>query len=144
VEQKDMRRSRAAALNMIPTTTGASKLIGKLLPNLDGKVQALAVRVPVPTVSLIDLVFTSKTKLTTVKLHNAFKCAAQGSMKGILDISMDPLVSSDYMKNPHSVIVDGLSTQIYKDSAKILGWYDNEWGYSERLKDFLLYVNRKK
>lgn len=144
VECKDLRRSRAAALNIIPTTTGASKMIGKVLPHLDGKIDAVAIRVPVAIVSLIDLTVITKQKISPAKINNAFTRAAQKSMSGIVDISMEPLVSSDYIGNPYSVVIDGMMTQTKQDMGKIFGWYDNEWGYSERMKDFLLYVARKR
>ncbi len=144
VECKDLRRSRAAALNIIPTTTGASKLIGKVLPHLDGKIQAVAVRVPVAIVSLIDLVFVTKKPITAVKINNVFVRAAENDMRNIVDVSMEPLVSSDYIGNPYSVVIDGLITDANKNMGKVFGWYDNEWGYSERLKDFLVYVSRKR
>ena len=141
---KDLRRARAAALNMIPSSTGANDMVSKVLPHLEGKIQAVSIRVPVAVVSLIDFVFVAKTKLSPVKINNAFSRATQKGMKGIIDLSMQPLVSSDYRGNPHSVVIDGLLTEANKDMAKVFGWYDNEWGYSERLKDFLLYVSRKR
>lgn len=144
VEASDLRRSRAAALNIIPTTTGASKMIGKLLPKLEGKIEAVAIRVPIAAVSLIDLTFVSKKKISPTLINNAFSKAAQKNMKGIVDVSIEPLVSSDYIGNPYSVVIDGLLTDTVKDLGKVFGWYDNEWGYSERLKDFLLYVARRK
>lgn len=133
----DVRRSRAAALNIIPTTTGAMKVLGKVMPELAGKVQGLAIRVPIGKVSLIDLVVHTKKELTVDAIHASIRTASEGSMKGIIDLSMEPLVSSDYSGNNHSVVVDGLLTEASGNMAKILGWYDNEWAYSVRLKDFL-------
>lgn len=140
VSDKDLRRSRAAALNTIPTTTGAAKMLSKVIPELDGKVSAMAIRVPVGKVSLIDLTFEANTDLSIDVLHAAFKNASENSMKGILDLTMEPLVSSDFSCNDHSVIIDGLLTQVNGNMGKVFGWYDNEWGYSMRLKDFLLHV----
>lgn len=144
VESRDLRRARAAAVNVVPSTTGASDMLKKVLPHLEGKVQAVSIRVPVVIVSLIDLVFVAKTKLTPAKINNAFARAAQKGMKGIIDLSMEPLVSSDYIGNPYSAVIDGLMTEANKDMGKVFGWYDNEWAYSERMKDFLIYVSRKR
>jgi glyceraldehyde 3-phosphate dehydrogenase len=141
-QDRDLRRSRAAALNIIPTTTGASKMVSKVIPSLDGKVQAMAMRVPVPKVSIIDLVFTSKNEVSIEAINKAFQEEAQNSMKDILNFTMEPLVSSDFNGDNHSVIIDGLSTSICGQyMGKAFGWYDNEWGYSQRLKDFLLEVS---
>jgi glyceraldehyde-3-phosphate dehydrogenase type I len=140
----DVRRARAAAVNMIPSTTGASDMLKKIFPHLEGKIEAVSIRIPLAAVSLIDFVFVTKTKLSPIKINNAFSRATQKSMKGILDLSMEPLVSSDYIGNPCSVVIDGLMTEANKYMGKVFGWYDNEWGYSERMKDFLLYVSRKK
>lgn len=137
-ETKHIRRSRAAALNIVPSTTGADALIGKLIPSLKGKIEATAIRVPVPVVSLLDLTFVAEKNITKEKINNAFKNASQSSMKNIVDISYEPLVSSDYEGNPHSLIVDAELTDVIGDMGKVFGWYDNEWGYSTRLKDFLL------
>jgi len=140
VERKDLRRARAAALNIIPTTTGATKAIGKVMPELDGKIGGAAVRVPVGKVSLIDLTFVTKRDITIYKINQVFEQAAQKDLKNILDISFVPLVSSDYSANNHSVIIDGLLTDVNGHMGKVFGWYDNEWGYSVRLKDFLVSV----
>lgn len=137
----DPRRSRAAALNIVPTTTGAAKMIGKIMPELDGKITASALRVPVGLVSLIQLVFSAEKKLRQEQINMLFQEAAARHMKGILDISMEPLVSSDYIGNPYSVVIDGLSTQVVDGMATVLGWYDNEWAYSMRMKDFLLSIS---
>lgn len=140
VDRKDPRRSRAAALNIVPTTTGAAKMVGKIMPELEGKIDAFALRVPVGIVSYLHLVFTSKKKLTTTDINNAFTQSATTTMKGIMDISMEPLVSSDYIGSNYSVVIDGLSTRVIGPMAEVSGWYDNEWGYSMRMKDFLLFV----
>lgn len=142
VEDKDLRRSRAAAINIIPTSTGASKMVGKIIPELSGKIEALAMRVPVAKVSIIDLTFTAQKKLDIQAINDAFFKASQDSLKGILNFTLIPLVSSDFSMDPHSVIIDGLLTCVAGSSmGKVLGWYDNEWGYSERLKDFILSVS---
>jgi glyceraldehyde 3-phosphate dehydrogenase len=140
VNDDDPRRSRAAALNIVPTDTGASKLIGKLIPELAGRIGATSVRVPVAKVSLIDLTFTSPKKLSIEAINQAFTAASeQGAMKGILAITHEPLVSSDFSGDNHSVVIDGLMTDVCNDHmGKVFGWYDNEWGYSVRMKDFLL------
>lgn len=143
VEGKDLRRSRAAALNIIPTTTGVSTMLIKIMPEMKGIIEAHALRVPVGKVSIIDFTFITKQSLTIDKIHAAIKKAMQGRMKGIVDVTMEPLVSSDFSGNNFSVIVDGLLTTVQENSGKIFGWYDNEWGYSERLKDFLVYVSQK-
>lgn len=136
----DVRRSRAAALNIIPTSTGAMKVLGKVMPDLEGKVQGFALRVPVGKVSILDLVVHTEKKMTVESIHQAIRAAGRGAMKGIMDLSMEPLVSSDYSGNNYSVIIDGLLTEADGSMAKVIGWYDNEWGYSERLKDFLLEI----
>ncbi len=138
---KDMRRARTAAQNIIPTTTGASKAVGLVIPDLAGKLTGSAIRVPTPDVSLIDLVvrLEKKTNLEEVKSH--FKEAAQGELKDILEYSEEPLVSSDYIGNPHSSIVDAeFITMISDDMVKVLAWYDNEWGYSNRIKDLIIKI----
>jgi glyceraldehyde 3-phosphate dehydrogenase len=140
VEDSDLRRSRAAALNIIPTTTGASKVIGRIIPELDGVISAMAIRVPVAKVSLIDLSFIAEKPISVEAIHAAISQAGQGRMQGTLGMTMEPLVSSDFSGNNHSVVVDGLLTHVDGSMAKVFGWYDNEWGYSVRLKDFLLSV----
>lgn len=137
---KDLRKNRAAACNIIPTSTGATQVVSKILPQLEGKVTGSALRVPVPVVSLVDLCITSKKKMTQQGVAQAFTDAADGYLYGLLEYSEIPLVSSDYARNPHSVIVDGALTQLVGHSVKLFGWYDNEWGYSNRLKDFLLFT----
>lgn len=140
VESEDLRRSRAAALNIIPTTTGVSKLVGTLIPSLAGKIQAVAIRVPVAKVSLIDFSFTAKKPLSVAAIHDACVAVAQTDMAGIVDLTFEPLVSSDFSGSNYSVVVDGQLTAVQGNMGKIFGWYDNEWGYSVRLKDFLLYA----
>jgi glyceraldehyde 3-phosphate dehydrogenase len=137
VEGESLRLSRAAALNMIPSTTGAAKMLGKVLPELGSIIKATSLRVPVGIVSLIDLTVTTKKEISSFTLNKAFEDAADNSLKNILAVSHEPLVSSDYRGNFHSVTIDALSTDVVGNSAKVMGWYDNEWGYSCRLKDFL-------
>jgi glyceraldehyde 3-phosphate dehydrogenase len=141
VEAKDLRFSRAAALNIIPATTGASSMIAKIIPELADKISAIAIRVPVGKVSLIDLVFEAKKDLSVKALHDAFVITSQKSMKNIVSLTMEPLVSSDFSGDPHSVIIDGLLTNTHGSMGQVFGWYDNEWGYSMRMKDFLVYVS---
>jgi len=131
---KDARRSRAAALNLIPTTTGAAKAVGLVLPELNGKLNGFSMRAPVPTGSAVDLVFQTPNPLTPEEINAALKVAAEGPLKGILDYTEDAIVSTDIIGDPHSSIVDGLSTMVIGDGrmAKVISWYDNEWGYSNR------------
>ena len=131
---KDPRRARAAALNLIPTSTGAAKAVGLVLPELNGKLNGFSMRYPAPTGSAVDLVFTTADPLTTEQINAALKAAAEGPMKGILDYTEDAIVSTDIIGDPHSSIVDGLSTMVIGDGrmAKVISWYDNEWGYSNR------------
>lgn len=140
---KDMRRSRAAALNIIPTSTGAMKVLGKIMPELEGKFKGIAMRVPVGKISILDVVIHTQKPISVDAIHEAIQKAAKGSMKGIIDLSMEPLVSSDYSGNNYSVVVDGLLTEAEGSMAKIVGWYDNEWAYSVRLKDFLVKVQSR-
>lgn len=139
-KDNDKRRSRAAALNIIPTDTGAMKVLGKIIPELEGKLKGIAMRVPVGKVSIIDLVIKTQKPMTVDTIHDAIRTAAKGPMQGIIDLSMEPLVSSDYSGNNHSVVVDGLLTEADGSMAKIVGWYDNEWAFSVRMKDFLLRI----
>ncbi|HEX4463125.1 MAG TPA: type I glyceraldehyde-3-phosphate dehydrogenase [Solirubrobacterales bacterium] len=131
---KDPRRSRAAALNLIPTTTGAAKAVGLVLPELNGKLNGFSMRAPVPTGSAVDLVFTTPEPLDKDKINAALKEAADGPLKGILAYTEDPIVSTDIVGDPHSSIVDAQSTMVIGDGrmAKVISWYDNEWGYSNR------------
>lgn len=135
---EDLRRARAAALSMIPTTTGAAKAIGLVLPELKGKLNGFAIRVPTPTVSLVDLTCVVKKATTTEEVNAKLKAAAEGSMKGFLGYSELPLVSMDYKHSPLSSIVDALSTEVIGGNLiKVLAWYDNEWGYSCRVVDLV-------
>jgi glyceraldehyde 3-phosphate dehydrogenase len=134
---KDLRRARAAAINVIPTSTGAAKAIGLVLPQLKGKVDGVAVRVPVPTGSLTDFVVQVGREVTTAEVNAAYQAAAAGPLAGILQYSEDPLVSSDIVGNAHSCIFDGQLTMAHGTSVKVFGWYDNEWGYSCRLVDLV-------
>jgi glyceraldehyde 3-phosphate dehydrogenase len=132
----DLRRARAAALNMIPTTTGAAKAVALVIPQLKGKFDGMAIRVPTPTVSLIDLVVNLERSTTAADVNEALKAAAEGSLRGILGYTEEPLVSTDFKGDPRSGIVDGLSTSLIGERMlKILVWYDNEWGYSVRCAD---------
>jgi glyceraldehyde 3-phosphate dehydrogenase len=133
---KDLRRARAAAMNIVPTTTGAAKAIGLVMPELKGKLHGLSLRVPTSTVSVVDLVVDLKKSASVKDLNHALKQAAEGKLKGILAYCSEPLVSSDFRGNSASSIVDGLSTVVLEDKmAKVLSWYDNEWGYSCRVGD---------
>jgi len=137
----DLRRARAAAVNIIPTTTGAAKAIGLVIPELKGKITGSAIRVPTPNASLVDLVVHLEKSTSFDELNRLFKEAAENELKGILDYSTDPLVSTDIIGNSHSSIVDSeFITIISEDMVKILAWYDNEWGYSCRLKDLILKI----
>jgi glyceraldehyde 3-phosphate dehydrogenase len=141
---KDLRRARAAAENMVPTTTGAAYAIGRVLPELEGKLHGIALRVPVASVSLVDLVVELEKNASADDLNKAFKSAAEGQLKGILEYCQEPLVSSDFKGNPASSIVDALSTIVIGDNiAKVLAWYDNEWGYCSRLADLVKFVAEK-
>ncbi len=134
----DLRRARAAALSMIPTSTGAAKAIGLVLPELKGKLDGMAIRVPTPNVSLVDLVVQVNKPTTIKEVNQVLQTAAENELKGIMDFSMEPLVSIDYRGNPHSSIVDGLSTMVIEENlVKVLAWYDNEWGYSNRVVDLI-------
>jgi glyceraldehyde 3-phosphate dehydrogenase len=133
----DLRRARSAAMSQIPTTTGAAKAIGLVIPELAGKLDGLAVRVPTPTGSLVDLVVTLKTQATKQQINEAMKEAAEGPMKGILEYTEDEIVSVDVIHNPHSSIYDASSTMVLGKTVKILAWYDNEWGYSARVVDLI-------
>jgi len=134
---KDLRRARAAALSQIPTTTGAAKSIGKIIPELKGKLDGVAVRVPTPTGSLVDLVAVLKREVTREEINAAMKAAAEGPMKGILEYTEDPIVSCDVIHNPASSIFDALSTMVNGRMVKVFSWYDNEWGYSCRVVDLI-------
>ncbi len=144
VPHSDKRRARAAALSMIPTTTGAAKATALVIPEVEGKLDGMALRVPTPNVSVVDLVAELETDTTEEAVNEAFRQAASGSLAGILDLCDEPLVSVDFTGNPHSSIVDGLSTKIIDGSlVKVLAWYDNEWGYSQRVVDLALYIGER-
>jgi glyceraldehyde 3-phosphate dehydrogenase len=133
----DLRRARSAAVSQIPTTTGAAKAVGKIIPELKGKLDGMAVRIPTPTGSLVDLVVNLKREVTIAEINAAIKKAAEGPMKGILEYTEDPIVSVDIIHNPHSSIFDAQSTMVIGKTAKVLSWYDNEWGYSNRVVDLI-------
>lgn len=137
---KDLRRARAAALSIIPTTTGAAKAIGRVLPELDGKIDGLAMRVPVPDGSITDITAMLKQEVTKEDINRELKRAADNELNGIMDYTEEPIVSVDIIGNPHSAIIDGLSTNTIGNLAKVLSWYDNEWGYSCRLVDLVKYM----
>ena len=140
---KDLRRARAAALNMIPTTTGAAKAIALVMPQLKGKLDGYAMRVPVPTGSATDLTVELKTAATSAEINAAIKAAADGPLKGILQYTEDPIVSTDIVTDPSSCIFDAGLTYTNGNMAKVVGWYDNEWGYSNRLVDLVGLVGSK-
>jgi len=140
---KDLRRARAAAVSIIPTTTGAAKAVTLVIPELKGKIDGIAVRVPTPDGSLTDFTCVLKKPVTAEEVNNSFKHAAETNMKGIMEYTEEPIVSTDIVGNPHSAIIDGLSTKINGERGnllKILSWYDNEWGYSCRLVDLINYI----
>jgi glyceraldehyde 3-phosphate dehydrogenase len=136
----DLRRARAAALNIVPTSTGAAKAIGLVLPELKGKLDGYALRVPVPTGSATDLTFEAARETTAAEVNAAVKAAAEGPLKGYLKYTEDPIVSSDIVTDPHSCIFDAGLTKVIGNQVKVVGWYDNEWGYSNRLVDLVTYV----
>ena len=138
---KDLRRARSAAVNIIPTTTGAAKAIGVVIPELAGKMDGISIRVPSPNVSLVDLVVQLKKDVSAEDINNAMKAAADGSLNGILAYLDSPLVSTDFSGDAHSSIFDALETMVLEGGfAKVLSWYDNEWGYSNRVKDLIKYI----
>jgi glyceraldehyde 3-phosphate dehydrogenase len=140
---KDLRRARSAAVSQIPTTTGAAKAVGLVLPDLKGKIDGIAIRVPTPNVSIVDLVAVMKKPVTDKDVNAALKAASEGALKGILGYTEEPLVSVDFMSDPHSSIVDGLSTKVLGDNLlKVMSWYDNEWGYSCRLVDLVRLIGK--
>jgi len=141
---KDLRRARACAQSIIPTTTGAAKAIGKVLPQLNGKLHGIALRVPTPNVSLVDLVVDLKKEVTAEEVNDAFVYASKKELQGILDITYEPLVSVDFITDSHSSIVDGLSTMVLEgNKVKVLAWFDNEWGYSCRVVDLAKMVSNQ-
>ncbi|MDP3969832.1 MAG: type I glyceraldehyde-3-phosphate dehydrogenase [Nocardioides sp.] len=139
---KDLRRARAAALNVVPTSTGAAKAIGLVLPELKGKLDGYALRVPVPTGSATDLTFEAARETSVEEVNEIVKTAAEGALQGYLRYSTDPIVSSDIVTDPASCIFDAPLTKVIGNQVKVLGWYDNEWGYSNRLADLVAYVGR--
>lgn len=139
---KDLRRARAAALNIVPTGTGAAKAIGLVLPELQGKLDGYALRVPVPTGSVTDLTATLAKPASIDEINAAFKAAAEGPLKGILKYNVDPIVSSDIVTDPHSSIYDAPLTKVIDNQVKVVSWYDNEWGYSNRLADLIDVVGK--
>jgi glyceraldehyde 3-phosphate dehydrogenase len=144
VFHRDLRRARSAGTNIIPTTTGAAKVVGIVIPELQGKLHGIALRVPIPVVSVVDFVADLKRKASAEEVNNAFRKAADGELKEILEYCDEPLVSSDFKGNPASAIFDALSTMVIDGNLiKVLAWYDNEWGYSCRLADLVAYIIRK-
>ncbi len=140
---KDLRRARAAALNIVPTTTGAARALALVIPELEGKFDGFAMRVPTPTVSVVDFVAVLEKSATTESLHDAYRAAAEGPMKGILGFSEEPLVSVDYKMDPRSSIIDAQFTFVMDgDMAKVIAWYDNEWGYSVRTADLAALIGK--
>jgi glyceraldehyde 3-phosphate dehydrogenase len=137
---KDLRRARAAAQNIIPTTTGAAKATSLVLPELKGKLDGFALRVPVPTGSATDLTFQAGRETTVEEVNAIVKAAAEGALRGYLRYSTDPIVSSDIVTDPASCIFDAPLTKVIGDQVKVIGWYDNEWGYSNRLADLVTHV----
>ncbi len=141
---KDLRRARAAAINLIPTTTGAAKAIGLVMPQLKGKIDGYALRVPTPNVSVVDFVAVTSKPTTEQEVNAALKEAADGPLQGILAYTEDPVVSTDMMKNPNSSIVDAQLTKVMGGNlVKVVAWYDNEWGYSMRIVDLIEFLGKK-
>src|SRR5699024_2581781 len=140
---KDLRRARAAVENIIPTTTGAAKAVALVLPELEGKMNGFSVRVPVPTVSMIDVVFEVEKDTTVEEVNKILKEASENELKGIMGYSEEPLVSSDYVGDSRSSIVDAQSTMVIDNMVKVVAWYDNEWGYAERVVDLTKLVATK-
>jgi len=140
---KDLRRARSAASSIIPTTTGATKSLGDVIPELKGKVEGISIRVPTPNVSLVEFVFSSNNKLTTEKINESFLKASKSELKNVLDVNKKPLVSSDFNHNPHSAIVDLSLTKVVENKmAKVSAWYDNEWGFASRMCDLANYFGK--
>jgi glyceraldehyde 3-phosphate dehydrogenase len=139
----DLRRARAAAMSMIPTSTGAAKSIGEVMPELKGKLNGTSVRVPTPNVSLVDLTVSVKKAGSVEEVNAAFKAAANGALKGVLEYSEAPTVSIDYNGNPHSAIFDATSTFVIDNMIKVMAWYDNEWGFSNRMVDTAKFIASK-
>jgi glyceraldehyde 3-phosphate dehydrogenase len=140
---KDLRRARAAALSMIPTSTGAAKALKLVIPEVEGKLDGFAIRVPTPNVSVVDLTFLAEKPITKDTINGAFKAAADGELKGILGVDSNELVSSDFKGDSRSSIVDTPLTKVVGNMAKVISWYDNEWGYSCRVRDLILFLTKK-
>jgi len=140
---KDLRRARAAALSMIPTSTGAAKALKLVIPEVEGKLDGFAIRVPTPNVSVVDLTFVAEKPVTKDAINAALKAAADGELKGILGYETHELVSSDFKGDPRSSIVDSPLTKVVGNTAKVISWYDNEWGYSNRVRDLILFLAKK-
>jgi glyceraldehyde 3-phosphate dehydrogenase len=140
---KDLRRARAAALSMIPTSTGAAKALKLVIPEMAGKLDGFSIRVPTPTVSVVDLTFVSEKPITTESVNAAVKAAAEGPLKGILGYTEEELVSTDFRGNPLSSIFDSKLTKVIGNTGKVISWYDNEWGYSNRVKDLITFLAKK-
>jgi len=140
---KDLRRARAAALSMIPSSTGAAKALKLVVPEMAGKLDGFAIRVPTPNVSVVDLTFVAEKPITVETINAAIKAASDGKMKGILGFTDEELVSSDFKGNPLSSIFDSLLTKVVGTTGKVISWYDNEWGYSNRVKDLILFLEQK-
>ncbi len=140
---KDLRRARAAAVSIVPTTTGAAKAASLVLPQLEGKLDGMALRVPIVDGSVTDLVLNLEREVTVDEVNDAYRSAADGPLAGILEVTNDPIVSIDIVGNPHSCILDSLATMTTGSTVKVLGWYDNEWGYSCRLVDLVAYVGER-
>ncbi|HJR47373.1 MAG TPA: hypothetical protein VJ799_04390, partial [Nitrososphaeraceae archaeon] len=146
LQHKDLRRARSAVESIIPTTTGAAKSIGEVIPELKGKLDGMALRVPVIDGSIIDLVVTLEKEVTNEEINNTLKQAAQGEFKDVLSYTEDPIVSSDIIGDPHSSIVDGLSTMVLgkkSNTIKVLSWYDNEWGFACRMVELMKFIVKK-
>jgi glyceraldehyde 3-phosphate dehydrogenase len=140
----DIRRARAAAMSMIPTSTGAARAVGEVLPHLKGKLDGMAVRVPTPNVSVVDLVAELEKPATEAAINSAMKAAAEGPLKGVLQFCEEELVSTDFNGNPHSSILDASLTKVMDNNfVKVLSWYDNEWGFSNRMRDVALYIGQR-
>jgi glyceraldehyde 3-phosphate dehydrogenase len=140
---KDLRRARAAALSMIPTSTGAAKALKLVIPEVEGKLDGFAIRVPTPNVSVVDLTFVAEKPITKDSINAALKTASEGELKGILGYETHELVSSDFKGDPRSSIVDSPLTKVVGNMAKVISWYDNEWGYSNRVRDLILFLAKK-
>ena len=140
---KDLRRGRAAALSMIPSSTGAAKALKLVIPEMDGKLDGFAIRVPTPNVSVVDLTFVAEKPIDAKSINAALKAASEGELKGILGYTDEELVSSDFKGNPLSSIVDSKLTKAVGQTGKVISWYDNEWGYSNRVKDLVAFLAKK-